>query len=112
MAPNWIELDVGMTVTQNCQVVQDFVGANRCQIGMPEKAGARNGTSESTGRAGALMAQAFTFVWRLINLLKRRKTRSMEVELSRKARNYFGESGLHLITAQPILNAAEAISPI
>lgn len=101
-----------MTLTQKCQVVQDFVGANRCQIGMAEKAGARNGTSESTGRAGALMAQAFTFVWRLINLSKTRKTRSTRVEFSREARNYFGGSGLHLTTAQPILNTAEATSPI
>jgi len=29
----------GMTVTRNCQVVQDFVGANRCQNGIAEKSG-------------------------------------------------------------------------
>jgi hypothetical protein len=58
------------------------------------------------------MVQAFTFVWRLINLSKTRKMRSMAVEFSREARNYFGGSGLHLTTAQPILNTAEATSPI
>jgi hypothetical protein len=30
-----------MTIFRNRQAVQDFVGANRCQIGMAEKSGSR-----------------------------------------------------------------------